>query len=639
MKKLNLIYIKVLAVMLLLTACQEDDLPRANFDLDIVSVFSGEVAHEKVNLIWQTPAGNLTPESYVLSWAPNGEKIVLDATTTSYEISGLTNGTNYKFTIQANYGEAGFSGVNLIELVPKDQLQWTLLPGNKIAIAQWQKPNRTDISGYTLSWSPNGQTIQIPVGTNTYQITGLTNGVEYTVSLKINYTGGTTSNEVQALVKPGEISAYVLNVPSPMATDLVQFTYNPAYLPGSTAVSWSWNFGDGNTSTAQNPTNTYSKPGIYDVSIQIKDGNGTTFDDTKKVYVWGVKWAVNFGGQIQNQSPAIGSDGTIYLGSRLAASGNFRAIRPDGTEKWSYAGMTALTGGSASIGSDGTIYIGSADRNLHAINPDGSNKWKFLTGGAIAFSTPSFANDGTIYIGSEDDKLYAINPNGTQKWAFTKTGFNFRSTASIGSDGTIYMGSDDKNLYAINPDGTEKWAFAAGGIIQSGAAIQADGTIIIGVDRSGSAGAVIAVNPDGTQKWIKTGVGRITVCSPAVANGRVYIGMKEGNKLLALNASTGFEIWSFTTGGIVNASPAVDKNGVIYFGSYDDFVYALNPNGTLKYKFKTGSDVWSSPVIGEDGTVYIGSYDFKLYAFEMFAEGLVNDVWPMFAKNPKHTSR
>ena len=41
----------------------------------------------------------------------------------------------------------------------------------------------------------------------------------------------------------------------------------------SNATGWSWNFGDGNTSTAQNPTHTYSTPGTYSVTLQASDAN------------------------------------------------------------------------------------------------------------------------------------------------------------------------------------------------------------------------------------------------------------------------------------------------------------------------------------------------------------------------------
>ena len=92
----------------------------------------------------------------------------------------------------------------------------------------------------------------------------------------------------------------------------------------------------------------------------------------------------------------------------------------DGTVKWSYT-----TGGSVysspAIGSDGTVYVGSHDYNLYAINPDGTVKWSYTTGN-IVWSSPAIGSDGTVYIGSQDDKLHAINPNGTLKWTYTNGG-------------------------------------------------------------------------------------------------------------------------------------------------------------------------------------------------------------------------
>ncbi|MEM7037104.1 MAG: PKD domain-containing protein [Bacteroidota bacterium] len=42
---------------------------------------------------------------------------------------------------------------------------------------------------------------------------------------------------------------------------------------GQTISSWSWDFGDGNTSTAQNPSHNYSQPGVYIVCLTITAGN------------------------------------------------------------------------------------------------------------------------------------------------------------------------------------------------------------------------------------------------------------------------------------------------------------------------------------------------------------------------------
>ena len=68
--------------------------------------------------------------------------------------------------------------------------------------------------------------------------------------------------------------------------------------------------------------------------------------------------------------------------------------------------------------------------------------------------------------------------------------------------------------------------------------------------------------------------------SPAVANGVVYVGSDDDN-LYALNASTGALLWEYTTGGFFfNSSPAV-ANGVVYVGSYDGNLYAFDLAGGL----------------------------------------------------------
>jgi hypothetical protein len=64
-----------------------------------------------------------------------------------------------------------------------------------------------------------------------------------------------------------------------------------------------------------------------------------------------------------------------------------------------------------------------------------------------------------------------------------------------------------------------------------------------------------------------------------VANGVVYVGSNDG-KVFALNASTGAELWNFTTGGVVFNGPAV-ANGVVYVGSGDNNLYAFGLRGGL----------------------------------------------------------
>ena len=75
--------------------------------------------------------------------------------------------------------------------------------------------------------------------------------------------------------------------------------------------------------------------------------------------------------------------------------------------------------------------------------------------------------------------------------------------------------------------------------------------------------------------------------------------------------------WKFSTEGPVRSSPAIGSDGVVYVGSNDGNLYAINSsNGEKLWATKTGGEIISSPVIAADGTVYVGSNDGKLYAIK-----------------------
>lgn len=53
------------------------------------------------------------------------------------------------------------------------------------------------------------------------------------------------------------------------ASELVQFTDL-----STGATSWEWDFGDGGTSSVQNPDYSYEMPGTYTVTLSINGGGG-----------------------------------------------------------------------------------------------------------------------------------------------------------------------------------------------------------------------------------------------------------------------------------------------------------------------------------------------------------------------------
>jgi eukaryotic-like serine/threonine-protein kinase len=104
--------------------------------------------------------------------------------------------------------------------------------------------------------------------------------------------------------------------------------------------------------------------------------------------------------------------------------------------------------------------------------------------------------------------------------------------------------------------------------------------------------------------------------SPVVVNGVLYIGSDDGN-IYALDSATGSQKGIYATGGSLLSSPAV-VNGVLYIGTATGFasgdVYALDTvTGTKKWVYHASDDVSSSPTL-VNGILYVGSDDGNVYA-------------------------
>ena len=90
---------------------------------------------------------------------------------------------------------------------------------------------------------------------------------------------------------------------------------------------------------------------------------------------------------------------------------------------------------SPAIGSAGTVYVGSGDKKLYAINgKSGVKLWEFETGSQVS-SSPAIGSDGTVYVGSgsPDNKLYAIKTDskGLAKSPWPMRGQNARHTGRV----------------------------------------------------------------------------------------------------------------------------------------------------------------------------------------------------------------
>ncbi|WP_311044666.1 serine/threonine-protein kinase [Streptomyces sp. ID38640] len=136
-----------------------------------------------------------------------------------------------------------------------------------------------------------------------------------------------------------------------------------------------------------------------------------------------------------------------------------------------------------------------------------------------------------------------------------------------------------------------------------------------GVTAAVSAGLLSDRPADPRLRWRYT-TGKAVTSTPAVVDGVVYIGSDDKN-VYALDAATGKRKWAFAADNRVRSSPAVADGGV-YVGSADGSVYALDAaTGNRQWTFDTGNSAFdinttwveSSPAVA-DKVVYVGSFDY-----------------------------
>lgn len=118
---------------------------------------------------------------------------------------------------------------------------------------------------------------------------------------------------------------------------------------------------------------------------------------------------------------------------------------------------------------------------------------------------------------------------------------------------------------------------------------------------------------------------RCTAASPVMGDGVVYQpfmdpwpcgdGEADDNGFIAaMDAETGEILWRFRT-GVIESSPLL-VDGVLYFGSWDEKMYALDAETQrVLWTFETGDDVKGGAAY-RGGTIYFGSYDGKVYALD-----------------------
>ena len=340
-------------------------------------------------------------------------------------------------------------------------------------------------------------------------------------------------------------------------------------------------------------------------------------------------------------NPVVGRDGLIYIGSN---DSHMYAIDRDGRPVWRFK-ATHKVASFAKLTSKGRLLFIDQNKKIFGM--------KVPSKGMADSSWPTFQGDnqnsGRFYVRSADPAVPAPEPPptppdpdapGQAKWFFEGCQSNdFHANPALGDDGTLYINCNYPTFkfFAINPDGSEKWShsYAEEGQfphITAGTVHPDGGDVLYAVsgvcgqskDFECERGKLVRADEEGNIVWatdIKVGV----PSSPAIGpDGTIYL--NTWTMRLFENSDTGFtyafnadgeQVWSVDTKGAV-LPPAVGKDGTVYVANYvDDFLsqsqtregqtalYAIYPEGDLKWKYETVDNIRTAPAIAPNGDVVV----------------------------------
>ena len=216
----------------------------------------------------------------------------------------------------------------------------------------------SDSDGTLTGWNwdfADGSPSTLTNPTHTFAASG-----SYLVTLTVTDSDGAESTATQTVtvIKPNDPPVAAFTV----ACTLLSCTFTDGSTDADgTIAGWNWTFGDGTTSTAQNPSKSFAAAGTYSVTLVVTDDGGATASTTKSVTVT-LPAAVHIGDL----------DGTRVIGATSWQSQITITVH-DAAEarvagavvkfKWSF-GVSAS--GSCTTSADGTCVVTSPPAALSA---------------------------------------------------------------------------------------------------------------------------------------------------------------------------------------------------------------------------------------------------------------------------------
>ncbi|OGS48319.1 MAG: hypothetical protein A3K68_07550 [Euryarchaeota archaeon RBG_16_68_13] len=231
------------------------------------------------------PVGPLVPVgAFQATWnlasdALSGDAVIVDAEgiRASGDLDGSTgvdeNDANLWFRISDNYAPP-------VADAGPDQEGWV----NDSFIFDGRGSAGTNASLDSYAWDFDGDAA--PDATGPLVVWRFAAKGAHVVTLTVMDSIGRTDEDaaVVTIRNLGPTARFAFLPADPEARQSVLFADTSIDRDG-TIVSWAWDFGDGGTSAAANPSHTFAEPGTYTVRLAVTDDDGGTASDSRTVTV------------------------------------------------------------------------------------------------------------------------------------------------------------------------------------------------------------------------------------------------------------------------------------------------------------------------------------------------------------------
>ena len=203
----------------------------------------------------------------------------------------------------------------------------------------------------------------------------------------------------------------------------------------------------------------------------------------------------------------------------------------------------------------------------------------------------------------------------------------FGNTFGVVSDaaGTAFV-TMSNGVVAYDRDGTHRWSHIATTEPPTLAAVADDGAIYLQVASASFIGnydvfhgGVQRIDNCGNTQWMVAAPPK-NFGTPVINNGMIYFAGHDrtvaGPENIFAVQPNGIVAWQYLVphGDTVTSSLAIDPSGVVYFGTFQGKVVAIDPNGHERWRHQLAPDIVFGVTLAVDGTVYVASASGALYA-------------------------